>query len=94
MIEYIYDAIRISAGQDVTLIAEITDESGEDITEDCELHIFKGEEMIIEVAGTYKDDEWHFIIPAEKTKGLRGRHFYCIGHRGSSLCFKQPVYFK
>lgn len=94
MIEYIYNAIRATAGQDITLPAEITTETGEDITEDCQLHIFKDKEMIIAVDGIYKEGEWAFTIPAEKTKDLYGRYFYCIGHKGSSLCFKQPIYFK
>jgi hypothetical protein len=94
MIEYLYNAIRAAAGQNITLSAEITDNNGEDITEDCQLHIFNDKEMIIEVDGIYQDGEWTFPVSGEATKGLYGRYFYCIGHKESSLCFKQPIYFK
>ena len=94
MIEYIHGAIKATAGEDISIVAEITAETGETITEDCNLHIFdKNKQMIVEVKGTFNDNEWSFTIPATATKGLYGRYMYCIGHKKSSLCFKQPIYF-
>jgi hypothetical protein len=94
MIEYIHGAIKASAGQDIDVVAEITTQTGEAITEDCKLHIFdKNNKMICEVKGVYAYEEWTFTIPAEATKGRSGRHMYCFGYKGSSLCFKQPIYF-
>jgi hypothetical protein len=94
MIEYISGAIKANAGENITITAEITNESGEEITEDCQLHIFDNNKtMLLESNGTYQDGEWSFLIPAEATKELSGRYFYCIGHKGTSLCFKQPIYF-
>lgn len=94
MIEYIHGAIKATAGEEIDIIAEITADTGEAITEDCELHIFdKDKNMIVAAKGTFSNDEWTFTIPAEATKGLEGRYMYCIGHKSSSLCFKQPIYF-
>jgi hypothetical protein len=94
MIEYLYDAVKASKGQDITLAAEITDEDGAQIVEDCELHLFNPDkEMIATIEGVYESEEWRFTIPKEATADLKGRCWYCIGHNGNSLCFKQPIYF-
>ncbi len=94
MIEYIHGAIKATAGEEIDIVAEITADTGEAITEDCELHIFdKGKNMITASQGVYNGEEWRFTIPAEATKGLEGRYMYCIGYKKSSLCFKQPIYF-
>lgn len=99
MIEYIYDVIRCSAGQDADIVARITDDNNNDITEDCYLMLHLGfaedSEANVLVAGEYMetDGEWHFIIPAEASANLSGRYEYCIQHAGVSLCFKKPIYF-
>lgn len=42
--------------------------------------------------GEYKDELWYFTIPAEATKGLQGRYWYCLYRDGDTLCFKEPIY--
>lgn len=94
MIEYLYDAIRAVAGQDITVNATITDDNGYYITNDCEFTLHGKDGEIYTAAGTYLSNEatWAFFIPAEVTKGLKGRFQYCVRHNGINLCFKQPMY--
>lgn len=95
MIEYLYDAIRAHAGNDITISAIVADDNGENITEDVSLvlHDKDRDTMLAEFQGTFTEEgEWLFLIPAEYTKGKTGRYWYCIKHNGSALCFKQPVY--
>ena len=94
MIEYLYNAIRAAAGNDIAITALITDDSGVDITEGCSLmlHDKDRETMIAQFYGDYVNGEWLFIIPAEITRGLNGRYWYCIKHNNSNLCFIEPIY--
>lgn len=94
MIEYLYDAIRAVAGQDITVTATITDDTGYLITDDCEFTLHNNDGEIYTAAGTYLQNEatWAFFIPAEITKGLKGRFWYCVRHNGINICFKQPMY--
>lgn len=94
MIEYLYDAIRAHAGNDITIAAVVTDDEGNNITEDCALvlHDKDRETMIAKFEGTYSEGEWLFLIPADITKGLDGRYWYCVMRKGNALCFKQPIY--
>ena len=94
MIEYLYNAIRANAGQPIVIGAEISNEEGVLLEEGCELHLFAQDRttMITAVPGECIGDEWTFTIPAEVTKGLKGRYWYCIGYYDVSLCFKQPIY--
>lgn len=95
MIEYLYDAIRATTGQDICICAEITDDDGIVLTEGCSINFFNPDKEIIgSYEGTYDEEsgEWNFIIPAETTRGLVGRYYYCISYNGQSLCFRQPLY--
>lgn len=94
MIEYLYDAIRAVAGQDITVSATITDDAGYFITEGCEFTIHSDDGELYTAQGIYIAEEgtWAFAIPAEVTKGLKGRYWYCIRHSGINICFKQPMY--
>lgn len=95
MIEYLFDAIRATSGQDIRIVAEITDDNGIVLTEGCSINLFGTEkEYISSFEGEYQEEnsEWIFTIPAEATKGLRGRYYYCISYHGQSLCFRQPLY--
>ncbi len=93
MIEYLYNAIRAAAGNDIAVTAVITDDSGAAITEGCSLMLHdKDKEMIAQFTGDYVNDEWLFTIPAEITRGLNGRYWYCIKHYDSNLCFMEPIY--
>lgn len=92
MIEYLYDAIRVSAGTEAVISAKITDNLDYPITEDCRLVIHLDNSMIT-VAGEYVDDTWYFTISADATKDLSGRYWYCFRHEQEQLCFMQPIYF-
>lgn len=95
MTEYLYNCILASADTDTEITAKITDEAGNNITEDCSLNLYDDQKMIVDIKGTYTTDGfWNFVIPKEKTEGFRGRYFYEISHLDSKLCFKQPIYFK
>lgn len=93
MIEYLYDAIRATAGQDIKIYAELTDKDGNVYEEGCHLMLFNPEkELIVTVDGEIVENEWIFTIPAEITEGLKGRFWYCICHHNINLCFKEPIY--
>lgn len=93
MIEYLYDAIRASAGRDLAIAANITDKEGNPVTENCNLFVHSDEEHLITAEARYEDGQWIFEIPATATRGLRGRYWYCICQEENDLCFKQPIYF-
>lgn len=97
MVEYLYDCIRAVASQDIVINAYITDEQENIITENCKLviHDKDANEMLFMVEGVYLPESlnWEFTVPAENTKGLSGRYWYCIQWDKSNLCFKQPIYF-
>lgn len=93
MIEYLYNAIRATAGKDISIAAKITTESGATLTDICSLMLSNDKgELISSVAGSLVDDAWQFTIPAEITKGLNGRYWYCFCTSDTNLCFKQPIY--
>lgn len=93
-IEYLYNCIRATAGQDIEIAARITEDSGEAINDSCGLMLYSEDEMITKVDGELVSNEgyWRFILPAEITKGLIGRYYYSIYHNDKTLCFKQPLY--
>ena len=93
MIEYLYDAVKGIAGENIIICAEITDADGADITSGCNLlFIDKDFEQIAEYNGTYANGEWTFTIPAQVTKGLEGRYWYRIKLKDESLSFSAPIY--
>ena len=94
MIEYIYNAIRATAGEDICICAKITDDSGEPITANAHIMLYDGESMLGMYMGAYDAEGavWEFVIPSTATSGLKGRYSYCICVSNSSICFKQPLY--
>lgn len=91
MIEYLYDAIRASQNEDITIVAKITDDEGNVITDVCSLSIHDDEKHLMKIEGTLVDGLWEFTIPA---MSFKGRYWYCIcKNEGDTLCFKQPIYF-
>lgn len=96
MIEYLYNAIRAHAGNDIVLSAIITDDEGNNITEGITLafHDKDRDTMIAKFDGTFSEEtgEWTFAILKEYTEGLNGRYWYCIQKDGNALCFKEPIY--
>ena len=96
MVEYLYDAIRAVAGQEIKVEAFITDENENIVTEGCYfvLHDKAGTNMLLRKNGSYNTEFsiWEFVLAPEETMGLNGRYLYCIQHNDSNLCFKQPIY--
>jgi hypothetical protein len=92
MIEYLYDAVRATAGEDFTITAKLTDDDGNIITDVCHVMIHEDDNVIYTAPGSLIEDIWYFTIPGEITKGRKGRYFYCICHHETSMCFKQPLY--
>lgn len=94
MIEYLYDAIRATIGDDIEVTATILGSDGEPMDEGCHMMIYDGEDMVFDTVGSCFEDVWTFTIPADVTKTLKGRYKYCICDKDSTdLCFKQPIYF-
>lgn len=93
MIEYLYDAIRVSSGHTAYITAKVLADDGTPITEGCNLMIYSEDSLLMEVEGLYTEEVWLFEIPAEATKGYNGRYWYCICNEDTDLCFKQPIYF-
>jgi hypothetical protein len=91
-IEYLWDAIRATAGQDICICAEITDDEGNLITDACGLMLHDDNKMLIKVDGVFDGEQWSFDIPAKATEGLSGRYWYCICRNNTNLCFKTPIY--
>lgn len=94
MIEYIYDIIKATSGENIEVAAKVVDEEGQAITEQLYFHLWDkdGSTMIAMAPGTLIDGAWEFVIPGEAVKGLKGRYSYCIGTEEKSLCFKKPLY--
>lgn len=92
MIEYLYNAIRATSGDDITITAEIRDDDGECISNGCSLMLWDDEKLLTSVDGMLIDELWSFTIPASTTTGLSGRYWYCISLHHNKLQFKQPIY--
>ena len=92
MIEYLYNAVRATAGEDICICAKITDDFGECVTDTCSLMLHDDKDLIVSVEGELLDEAWDFVIPANVTANLHGRFWYCICCGNTNLCFKQPIY--
>lgn len=91
LIEYLANAIRATAGEDIVIVANIA-EDGVDVTSGCGIMLHIDEETVLMFDGEYKDELWFFTIPADATKGLKGRYSYCLCRDGNTLCFREPIY--
>lgn len=91
MIEYLYNTIRATAGDDMHITAIIKDDAGEAIADNCHFMIFNtNDELMSTTAGTYDGLGWAFTIPT--TNLDKGKYWYCISHNNQKLCFKQRLY--
>lgn len=91
--EYIYDIVRATSGEDTIISAIITDEEGANITDSCYATLFANDTELVKVYGTFDGEQWNFTFPADVTSGLKGRYFYSIGRNFTDMCFKTPIYF-
>jgi hypothetical protein len=93
MIEYIYDAIKATSGEDIEISAKITDDDGTCITSGCGLRIYdKDEKFITRIEGELIGDMWSFVVPAMTTDGMKGKYWYCICKDGNTIIFRKPLY--
>lgn len=93
MTEFLYNAIKCVAGEDINIAAEITDAMENPITSGCSVvFIDKDFSTIGEYNGVYSNSAWTFTIPAEVTKGMEGRYWYRIKLKDESLSFAAPIY--
>lgn len=93
MVEFLYNAIKCVAGEDIDIAAEITDAMENPITSECSIvFIDKDFSTIGEYYGIYSDGAWTFTIPAEVTKGFEGRYWYRIKFKDESLSCAAPIY--
>ena len=93
MVEFLYNAIKCIAGEDIDICAEITDAMDSPITSGCSLiFIDKDFSTIGEYDGVYANGEWTFTIPAQVTKGFEGRYWYRIKLKDESLSCAAPIY--
>lgn len=92
-IEYLYDAIRATTGEEVTISAVITDDDGAVITDSCYMTLYEGVHELTKVYGAFDGEQWSFTIPTYVTVGLHGRYFYAIGRNFNDISFKTPIYF-
>ena len=96
MIEYIDNAIRATAGSNLTLAAMVSDDEGNPVTSGVHFMLFDKDrtECIAVVDGNYYADEdiWEFLIEKDITTGKCGRYWYCVCVDSEPLCFKQPFY--
>lgn len=96
MVEYLHDAIRAIVNQDIEINAFIAENDGTSIKDNCKLVLYDKDRdtMLGQWSGEYIADldMWYFRIPAFDTIGLKGRYWYCIQHKDSNMCFKQPLY--
>lgn len=91
MIEYLANAIRATAGEEIVIVANIA-EDGVDVTSGCGFMLHISEDKVLHIDGEYRDELWFFTIPAELTKGLKGRYSYCLCRDHNTLCFQEPIY--
>jgi hypothetical protein len=94
LIEYLYNAIRATAGEEITIAAEITDINGIPILKGCHLNLYSDKERLTTINGELDEfGVWQFTIPAEVTANLTGRYWYCMcSENHNTFNFKQPLY--
>lgn len=87
MIEFLYDAIRLSYGEEIILQVCLYDDEDQEITEgNAVLQIGNKD-----IQGYYDDECWNFLIPS--TIGLKGRYFYRVICDNVVFNFDAPIYF-
>lgn len=94
MIEYLYNAIRATAGTPIVITAIITDDAEIPIEEGCSLELHNDKELLETVAGSLNQETtlWEFTLEPQVTAHLCGRFWYRIRHNEEILCFKEPIY--
>lgn len=95
MVEYLYDAVRGISGENIEIVAEITDTDGKNIESGCSLLVIDKDNTPLlnkNIDGIYLNETWTFTIPADITYYMDGRYWYRIQCKGESLSFDAPLY--
>ena len=89
-LELLYNAIRLTNGDNTPISAVIKDSDGVPITTgDMKLII---PDIGLSIAGTYENGVWSFEIPS--SPHIKGRFTYLFEYNGTYLDFKAPIYFE
>ena len=91
MVSYIYDVIKVKAGEENIINATLSDGDGNSITTNCSFYIFSDDEELLKVDGEFINNEWCFVLPA---LNLQGKYWYCIKHGDNSVSFNKHIYFE
>lgn len=91
-ITIIGEVTQASSGQDITILADITDAEGAKIARECFIELWQGNNAIYKANGAYNGEIWAFTIPADVTIDLHGRFFYAISNNEHNLCEIKPIY--
>lgn len=90
MVEYLYDAVKATAGEVIAVSTRITDDEGNVNSSGCVIEVYKDDTQISTTPGELSGEEYSFNIPAIIETG---RYFYLIKDlEGNSFEFKQPLY--
>ena len=93
MVEYIYDTVRATSGENFTICAVITDDDDVAITDNCYLALLDEDfTELCKTYGAYDGEQWDFTVPDYITQGHTGRHWYKIGRNDIDLCFRTALY--
>lgn len=84
MIEYIGNIIKLDKGIN-EVIANITDEAGNAVTEGCAIEIDGVKDF-----GSFDGQYWHFEI--DTTKKETGKYYYRIFSGDNAISFEEPLY--
>jgi hypothetical protein len=91
MIEYIYDAIRATHGDDIEIAVKITESDGSVMASGSFIEVYDNDNHIVAFGeAEFNGEVYNFVIPALENTG---RYFYVIKDvMGEALSFKQPLY--
>ena len=89
-LELLYNAIRLTNGDNTPISAVIKDSDGVPITTgDMKLII---PDIGLSITGIYENGVWSFEVPSNPN--IKGRHMYLFEYNGTYLEFEAPIYFE
>ena len=89
-LELLYNAIRLTNGDNTPISAVIKDNDGVPITTgDMKLII---PDIGLSITGIYENGVWSFEVPSNPN--IKGRYMYLFEYNGTYLEFEAPIYFE
>lgn len=89
-LELLYNAIRLTNGDNTPVAAVIKDSDGVPITTgDMKLII---PDIGLSITGIYENGVWSFEIPSNPN--IKGWYMYLFEYNGTYLEFEAPIYFE